>query len=107
MDHHSCKEFVLINTKFGPSWMDPMQNFSCHDKLPADKKEAFKFRVRAIRFWISPTGDLYKKSYLEPYQQALANGGRTAIKDLQTHSNKQSQRSLIQDRQKSKSSRKI
>ncbi|GFY85297.1 hypothetical protein Acr_04g0000350 [Actinidia rufa] len=31
--------------------------------LPDDRKEAHKIRIKAARFWISPTGDLYKRSY--------------------------------------------
>ena len=47
--------------------MDPIVNFLQHDKLLEDKKEVHKVRVKATRFWISPYGDLYKRSYLGPY----------------------------------------
>ena len=47
--------------------MDPIVNFLHHDKLPKDKKEAHKLRVNAAWFWISPSRDLYKRSYMGPY----------------------------------------
>ncbi|XP_057499206.1 uncharacterized protein LOC130783528 [Actinidia eriantha] len=58
---------VLVNTKLGPSWMDPIMNYLRTDKLPDDKREAHKLRIKATRFWISPSGDLYKRSYQGPY----------------------------------------
>ncbi|XP_057488501.1 uncharacterized protein LOC130774471 [Actinidia eriantha] len=58
---------VLVNTQLGPSWMDPIVNYLRTDQLPDDRKEAHKIRIKAARFWISPTGDLYKRSYLGPY----------------------------------------
>ncbi|GFS41376.1 hypothetical protein Acr_00g0073960 [Actinidia rufa] len=35
--------------------------------LPDDKREAHKLRIKAARFWISPSGDLCKRSYQGPY----------------------------------------
>ncbi|GFS31847.1 hypothetical protein Acr_00g0019520 [Actinidia rufa] len=58
---------VLVNMELGPSWMDPIVNYLRTDKLPDDKREAHKIRVKAARFWISPSGDLYKRSYQGPY----------------------------------------
>ncbi|GFZ15658.1 hypothetical protein Acr_25g0000670 [Actinidia rufa] len=58
---------VLVNTQLGPSWMDPIVNYLRADQLLDDKKEAHKIRIKAVRFWISPTGDLYKRSYQGPY----------------------------------------
>ncbi|GFS40490.1 hypothetical protein Acr_00g0068850 [Actinidia rufa] len=58
---------VLVNTQLGPSWMDPIVNYLRADQLPDDRKEAHKIRIKAVRFWISPTGDLYKRSYQGPY----------------------------------------
>ncbi|XP_057465711.1 uncharacterized protein LOC130755326 [Actinidia eriantha] len=58
---------VLVNTQLDPSWMDPIVNYLRTDQLPDDRKEAHKIRIKAARFWISPTGDLYKRSYLGPY----------------------------------------
>ncbi|GFY86367.1 hypothetical protein Acr_05g0000060 [Actinidia rufa] len=58
---------VLVNMQFGPSWMEPIVNYLRTDQLPNDRKEAHKIRIKAARFWISPTGDLYKRSYQGPY----------------------------------------
>ena len=38
-----------------------------HDKLPKDKREAHKLRVNAAWFWIFPSRNMYKRSYLGPY----------------------------------------
>ncbi|GFS30010.1 hypothetical protein Acr_00g0009670 [Actinidia rufa] len=74
---------VLINTQLGPSWMDPIVNYLQTDQLPDDKKEAHKIRIKAARFWISPTGDLYKRSYQGPYLLERLRGPR----QLHLHSN--------------------
>ncbi|GFY95165.1 hypothetical protein Acr_10g0005500 [Actinidia rufa] len=37
------------------------------DQLPDDRKETHKIKIKAARFWISPSGDLYKRSYQGPY----------------------------------------
>ncbi|GFZ09869.1 hypothetical protein Acr_21g0004680 [Actinidia rufa] len=57
---------VLVNTQLGPSWMDPIVNYLRTDQLPDDRKEAHKIRIKVARFWISPIGDLYKRSYQGP-----------------------------------------
>ena len=61
------KKSILVNTELGPSWMDPIVSYLRTDRLPDDKKEAHKIRIKAARFWISPSGDLYKRSYQGPY----------------------------------------
>ncbi|GFS36525.1 hypothetical protein Acr_00g0046500 [Actinidia rufa] len=66
-NHEMPKESVLVNTELGPSWMDLIVNFIRHDKLSEDKKEVHKLRIKATRLWISPSRDLYKKSYLGSY----------------------------------------
>ncbi|GFZ05267.1 hypothetical protein Acr_17g0008390 [Actinidia rufa] len=33
------------------------------DELPDNKREVHKIRIKAARFWISPSGELYKRSY--------------------------------------------
>ncbi|GFZ09156.1 hypothetical protein Acr_20g0009640 [Actinidia rufa] len=58
---------VLVNTELGPSWMDSIVNYLRTDKLPDNKREAYKIRVKAVSFWISPSEDLYKRSYQGPY----------------------------------------
>ncbi|XP_057482051.1 uncharacterized protein LOC130768985 [Actinidia eriantha] len=61
------QESVMVNTELGPSWMDPIVNYLRTDKLPDDKMEAHRIRIKAVRFWISPSKDLYKRSYQGPY----------------------------------------
>ncbi|GFY93006.1 hypothetical protein Acr_08g0014020 [Actinidia rufa] len=61
------QEPVFVNTELGPSWMDPIVNYLRIDKLPDDKREVHKLRIKAVRFWISPSGNLYKRSYQGPY----------------------------------------
>ncbi|GFS37725.1 hypothetical protein Acr_00g0053660 [Actinidia rufa] len=58
---------VLVNMQLGPSWMDPIVNYLQTNLLSDDKKEAHKIRIKVAWFWISPTGDLYKRSYQGPY----------------------------------------
>ncbi|XP_028101817.1 uncharacterized protein K02A2.6-like [Camellia sinensis] len=50
-----------------PSWMDPILAFLKSGTLPEDKKEANKVRHKSAQFWISPSGKLYRLSYLGPY----------------------------------------
>ena len=57
---------VLCNN-LEPSWMDPILVFLKSGKLPEDRKEANKIRHKSARFWISPSGKLYRRSYLGPY----------------------------------------
>ncbi|GFZ21762.1 hypothetical protein Acr_29g0009240 [Actinidia rufa] len=54
---------IFVNTQFGPSWMDPIVNYLRTDQLPDNRNEAHKIRIKVARFWISPLGDLYKRSY--------------------------------------------
>ncbi|XP_057506540.1 uncharacterized protein LOC130789741 [Actinidia eriantha] len=61
------QESVMVNTELGPSWMDPIVNYLRTDNLLDDKREAHRIRIKAARFWISPSGDLYKRSYQGPY----------------------------------------
>ncbi|XP_028121539.1 uncharacterized protein LOC114318779 [Camellia sinensis] len=57
----------VLCTDLGQSWMDPLLAFLKNGALSNDKKETHKTRHRAARFWVSPSGKLYKKSYLGPY----------------------------------------
>ena len=49
-------------TDLGPSWMDPIVAFLRDRVLPEEKKTANKVRAKSERFWLSPSGALYKKS---------------------------------------------
>ena len=48
--HEVSQESILVNTKLGPSWINPIINFLQHDKLSKDKRRAHKLRVKAARF---------------------------------------------------------
>ncbi|XP_028057794.1 uncharacterized protein LOC114261695 [Camellia sinensis] len=54
-----------------PSWMDPILAFLKSGTLPEDKKETNKVRHKSARFWISPSGKLYRCSYLGSYLLCL------------------------------------
>ena len=55
----------------GPSWMDPIIAYLRDDRLPKDKNEAHKIRLKAARFWLSHDSKLYRKSYTGPYLQCI------------------------------------
>ncbi|XP_028091378.1 uncharacterized protein LOC114291717 [Camellia sinensis] len=57
---------VLCNN-LEPSWMNPIFAFLKSVTLPEDKREANKVKHKSARFWISPSGKLYRRSYLGPY----------------------------------------
>ena len=61
----------VLCAELGPSWMDPLILFLRDRTLPADKKEAHKIRVKSERFWLSPSGALYKKSFTGPYLKCV------------------------------------
>ncbi|GFZ19724.1 hypothetical protein Acr_28g0004290 [Actinidia rufa] len=58
---------ILANTELGPSWMDFIVNYLRSNKLSDDKREAHKLKIKAARFWISLSKDLYKRFYQGPY----------------------------------------
>ncbi|XP_028120009.1 uncharacterized protein LOC114317468 [Camellia sinensis] len=57
----------VLCSNLEPSWMDPILVFLKSSTLSEDKKEAIKVRHRSTQFWISPSGKLYRRSYLDPY----------------------------------------
>ncbi|XP_058185746.1 uncharacterized protein LOC131302971 [Rhododendron vialii] len=57
----------VLNVELGPSWMDEIIAFLKHDTLPADKKEAYRIRNKAAYYWLSESGQLYRKSISGPY----------------------------------------
>ncbi|KAL7204306.1 hypothetical protein ACSBR2_017389 [Camellia fascicularis] len=46
--------------------MDPLMIFIRDGRLPEDKKEAHKVRLRLARFCLSTKGHLYKRSFTGP-----------------------------------------
>ncbi|XP_028068603.1 uncharacterized protein LOC114271192 [Camellia sinensis] len=61
----------LLCTDLGPSWMDPIIAFLKDRILPEEKKAAHKIRAKSERFWLSPSGALYKKSFTGPYLKCV------------------------------------
>lgn len=61
----------LMCLDLGQSWMDPVIAYLKDDLLPEDKTEAQKIRLKASRFWLSPDGRLYRKSFTGPYLQCI------------------------------------
>ncbi|XP_058211599.1 uncharacterized protein LOC131323773 [Rhododendron vialii] len=57
----------VLNVELGPSWMDEIIVFLKHDTLLADKKEAYRIRNKAAYYWLSESGQLYRKSISGPY----------------------------------------
>ncbi|XXG83701.1 hypothetical protein AAC387_Pa10g1394 [Persea americana] len=51
--------------------MDPVIAYLKDNQLPEDKTEAQKIRLKAARFWLSPNGRLYRKSFTGPYLQCV------------------------------------
>ncbi|XP_058099838.1 uncharacterized protein LOC131244211 [Magnolia sinica] len=49
-----------------PSWMDPIYDYLISSKVPQDKLEARRLKIRAARYIIMD-GILYKKGYSQPY----------------------------------------
>ncbi|XP_058191476.1 uncharacterized protein LOC131308553 [Rhododendron vialii] len=58
---------LVLDMNQGPSWMDPIVDFLRDWTLPSDKKEAHKIKTKSTRFWLSPEGKLYRKSFTSPY----------------------------------------
>ncbi|XP_058192262.1 uncharacterized protein LOC131309677 [Rhododendron vialii] len=58
---------TVLNVELGPSWMDEIIAFLKNDTLPADKKEAYRIRNKAAYYWLSESGQLYRKSISGPY----------------------------------------
>ncbi|XP_028106474.1 protein NYNRIN-like [Camellia sinensis] len=61
----------VLCTDLGPSWMDPIIAFLKDRVLPEEKKAAHKIRAKSERFWLSPSGALYKKSFTGPYLKCI------------------------------------
>ncbi|XP_058217536.1 uncharacterized protein LOC131328636 [Rhododendron vialii] len=57
----------ILNVELGPSWMDEIIALLKHDTLLADKKEAYRIRNKAAYYWLSESGQLYRKFFSGPY----------------------------------------
>lgn len=47
--------------------MDPITSYLDKDELPEDKNEARQVKYKALRYWLSPTKELYRRSFTGPY----------------------------------------
>ncbi|XP_028053007.1 uncharacterized protein LOC114257443 [Camellia sinensis] len=61
----------VLCADLGPSWMDPIIVFLKDRVLPEEKKAANKIQAKSERFWLSPSGALYKKSFTGPYLKCV------------------------------------
>jgi ribonuclease HI len=61
----------VLSISLGPSWMDEIVAFLKNDTLPTDKKEAHRVRSKAAYYWISESGQLYRKSFTGPYLRVI------------------------------------
>jgi ribonuclease HI len=50
-----------------PSWMDPILSYLKDNKLPEDKKQANMIKRKALKYWVSKEGTLYRRSFTGPY----------------------------------------
>jgi hypothetical protein len=47
--------------------MDPILCYLKDNKLPEDKKEANVIKRKALKYWVSKEGSLYRRSFVGPY----------------------------------------
>ncbi|XP_058220517.1 uncharacterized protein LOC131330798 [Rhododendron vialii] len=68
IDHPSFDTTLeVLNVELDPSWMDEIIAFLKHDTLPANKKEAYRIKNKAAYYWLSKSGQLYRKSISGSY----------------------------------------
>lgn len=64
-------ECEAMCVELGSSWMDPIVKFIRDGKLPKDKKEVHKIRLKSGEFYLSAEGHLYKRSFTGPLLQCV------------------------------------
>lgn len=64
-------EIVLDIEVPSPSWMDEIIAYLQKDELPVDKHQRYRIRLKSARFWLSPVGNLYRRSYSGPYLKCI------------------------------------
>ena len=47
--------------------MDPLIAYLDRDELPEDKVEARRIKHKALKYWLSPSKELYRKSFTGLY----------------------------------------
>lgn len=61
------EERVLPVEQSKPSWMDPLIAYLDHDVVPEDQNEARRVKRQSLKYWLSPSKELYRKSFTGPY----------------------------------------
>ena len=62
-----CNSSIVHTMGFEASWMDPFMAYLRDDSLPEDKKVANIIKRKALGYWVSKKGNLYKRSFSGPY----------------------------------------
>jgi ribonuclease HI len=65
------REEVVLCVSPGPSWMDPVVAYLRDEQLPSDKKEAHRIRCQSASYFLSASGQLYRRSYTGPDLRVL------------------------------------
>ena len=50
-----------------PSWMDLILDYLKNNKLPEDRRAADLIKRKALRYWVSKEGSLYRRYFSRPY----------------------------------------
>lgn len=63
---------TLVNVTFyRPSWIDETIQYLRDNILPSDRREAHRIMHKSARFWLSPEGELYRRSFDGPYLKVV------------------------------------
>ncbi|KAH7850569.1 hypothetical protein Vadar_000027 [Vaccinium darrowii] len=65
------QEDVMWVAPTGPSWMDPLVAYLRDERLPSDSKAAHRVRCQAASYFLSPAGQLYRRTYIGPDLRVL------------------------------------
>ncbi|KAH7837214.1 hypothetical protein Vadar_011133 [Vaccinium darrowii] len=69
-------EDVMTISVYGPSWMELVVSFLRDQTLPSDRKEAHRIRCQSASYFLSPTGQLYRRTYVGPDLRMLHDAER-------------------------------
>lgn len=71
MSSSSITRESFCHTQQSESWMTPLVRYLSNEVLPANKKEAHQIRLQAMRFWLSDSKQLFRRSYSGPYLKGI------------------------------------
>lgn len=71
LDHPSIEVYATKEEEADMGWMIPILKFLEEGSLPKDRKKAKEIRLKAARFWLSPDGILYRKSFTGQYLRCV------------------------------------